>query len=233
MSAADLQAKSASGELNSNYFHLLISDDPVDDLLAWLSDPESIRKRCETDRWEAMCSDCVKNYGFDPIRDGPLTGAEKLGLQRTTPWKTAWKRFAAAPTRYPGLIEQLRRAKPSYKGLSLFEKQELQEAWPQDNEAAETDLRQALLDVAVVPVGEARKTLLRLEKSHKDRRDWVWSRLNLAPLAQTVQHLAKLADVTQTPLTGGTLADLTLGDAGIRAQNWRSCHEPPSGSNSR
>src|SRR5205807_47199 len=32
---ADLRAKSASGELNSNYFHLLISDDPVDDLLTW------------------------------------------------------------------------------------------------------------------------------------------------------------------------------------------------------
>ncbi len=203
---ADLAAKSAGGELNSNYFHLLISDDPVDDLLTWLSDPEGTRQRWETDRWEAMCSDAHKNYGFDPLRDGPLVGAEYLGLQTKHAWKTAWKRFATAPSRYAGLIEQLRRAKPKPKGDTLFNQAE--ESWPQDNEIEEATLRQALLDVGSLPVAEARKTLLELEKDHKHRREWVWARLNMAPLANALQHLAKLAEVTQTPLTGATTADM-------------------------
>ena len=37
---ADLQAKSAAGELNGNYFDSLVSDDLVDDLLSWMSQPE-------------------------------------------------------------------------------------------------------------------------------------------------------------------------------------------------
>jgi hypothetical protein len=204
---ADLQAKSVSGELNSNYFHLLISDDPVDDLLTWLADPEGTRKRWEGDRWEALCSDCLKNYGFDPIHDGPLVGAEHLGLQSKNAWKTAWKRFTTAPSRYAGLIEQLRRAKPQPKGgQTLFHHAE--EFWPQDNEAAEGELRQSLMDVASASASEARTALLELEKGHKQRREWVWARLNLAPLADALQHLARLAEVTRTPLAGATTADM-------------------------
>jgi hypothetical protein len=202
---AELEAKSTSGELNSNYFHLLISDDPVDDLLTWLSDPEGTRKRWESDRWETMCSDAHKNYGFDPVHDGPLVGAEHLGLQAKTAWKTAWKRFAAAPSRYAGLIEQLRRARPKPKEGTLFDQEEF---WPQDNEAAEAKLRQSLLDLASASVLEARKTILELEKDHKHRREWVWARLNLAPLAIALLQLAKLADVTKTPLAGATTGDM-------------------------
>ena len=207
VSVADLQAKSASGELNSNYFHLLISDDPVDDLLTWLADPEGSRKRWESDRWEALCSNCLKNYGFDPIHDGPLMGAEHLGLQKKNAWKAAWKRFTTAPSRYAGLIEQLRRAKPKPKGgKTLF--QNAEEFWPQDNEAAETEFRQSLMDVALASASEVRLALLELEKHHKQRRDWVWARLNLTPLANAMEHLGKLAEVTQSRLTGATTADM-------------------------
>ena len=207
VSVADLQAKAATGELNSTFFHLLISDDPVDDLLTWLSAPEDTREHWASDRWETMCSDCLKTYGFDATRDGPLVGAEKLGLQEKTSWKAAWKRFASAPSRYPGLIEQLRRAKPQGAALSLFESLRV-ESWPQDNESDETALRQALLKLTSQPDGEARKTLLDLEKNHRQRRDWVWAKLNLAPLANAIQHLDKLAEITQTPLSGATTADL-------------------------
>jgi len=206
VTVAELQTKGASGELNGNYFHLLISDDPVDDLLSWLADPVGVRKRWENDRWEAMCGDAVKNYGFDPIRDGSLVGAELLGLQSKPLWKSAWKRFAAAPSRYAGLIEELRRAKPKPSGTTLFDQGE--EFWPQDNDAAEIKLRAALEEIRTLAVAEARKRLLELEQSHKPRRDWVWARLNLAPLANALQHLAKLASATQTPLTGATAADM-------------------------
>jgi hypothetical protein len=202
---ADLQAKSAAGELNGNYFDSLVSDDLVDDLLSWLSHPKEARNRWEPGRWETLCSRCLADYGFDPARDGELVGAEKLGTQPKAVWKTAWKRYAAAPARYPGLESLLRKAKPSSKG-SLFIHPE--EFWPQDNEAEEAQLRKALIELAAAPVASARQALIGLEQEHGCRRQWVWARLSQSPLASAIDHLATLATVTAKPLTGGTLADM-------------------------
>jgi hypothetical protein len=202
---ADLQAKSAAGELNGNYFDSLVTDDLVDDLLSWMSQPKETRHKWEPGRWETLCSRCIADYGFDPARDGELVGAEKLGIQPKAVWKTAWKRYAVAPARYPGLEALLRNAKPPSKG-SLFVHAE--ESWPQDNEAEETELRKELLETASLPVGTARQTLTGLEQKHGGRRDWVWARLNQSPLASAIQFLATLASVTATPMTGGTLADM-------------------------
>ena len=207
MPVAELQAKASSGELNSSYFDSLVSDDLVDDLLSWLSDPKGTRDRWEASRWEILCSRCIADYGFDPALDGELVGAEKLGLQEKPIWKTAWKRFATVPLRYVGLLELLRKAKPMPKPGDLFASQRM-ESWPQDNEAAESSLRQSLAAVAESLVAEARKKLIELERAHYQRRQWVWAKINRSPLAQAVEHLATLAQVTQTSLTGATTADM-------------------------
>jgi len=201
---ADLVAKSAAGELTSTYFDTLISDDPVDDLLTWLADPKGVRGRWESGRWETLCSRCNADYGFDPVKDGELVGAEKLGTQPKAAWKTAWKRFAAAPPRYAGLETLLRQAKPTPKGLDFGG----DEFWPQDNEAEEAALRQALTALPSEPLAAARKTLIDLEAKHTARREWVWAKLHRSPLAVAVQHLGVLATVTTTPLTGATTADM-------------------------
>jgi hypothetical protein len=203
---ADLLAKSSVGELNGTYFDTLISDDPVDDLLSWLADPKGIKTRWDAGRWETLSSRCVADYGFDPAKDGELVGAEKLGTQPKMSWKTAWRRFATAPARYAGVMELLRRAKPHGKGGGLFSREE--EYWPQDNEAAEAELRKELLELPSGLVAQARKTLLALEEKHGPRREWVWAKLNRSPLAGALQHLATLAEVTTTPLTGATTADM-------------------------
>jgi hypothetical protein len=204
---ADLEAKSAAGELNGNYFDSLVSDDLVDDLLSWMSQPKETRAKWEPGRWETLCSRCIADYGFDPSRDGELIGAEKLGMQAKPVWKTAWKRFAVAPARYPGLEALLRKAKPQPKGgASLFAHND--EFWPQDNEAEEADLRKELLDLSSQPVATARQALIGMEQKHGCRREWVWAKLHHSPLAHAIQNLAILANVTTTPLTGGTLADM-------------------------
>jgi len=203
---ADLQHKSAAGELNSNYFDSLVVNDLVDDLLSWLSDPKGTRKDWEAGRWETLCSQCTANYGFDPAHDGELVGAEKLGMQTKAVWKTAWKRYSVAPARYPGLELLLRKAKPQPKGSTLFS--ETDEFWPQDNEKEEAELRKALLELPNQPASQARQNLIGLEQKHGCRREWVWAKLKQAPLAAALQHLATLATVTTTPLTGATLADM-------------------------
>ncbi|HXH08777.1 MAG TPA: BREX-1 system phosphatase PglZ type B [Alphaproteobacteria bacterium] len=207
VAVAELQAKAANGPLNSDDFDALISDDPVDDLLTWLSDPKGTRERWDTSRWETLYSRCKSDYGFDPVKDGELVGAERLGRQAKPTWRTAWKRFAAVPSRYPGLVDLLRRAKPITKAGEPFPLL-TSEAWPQDNEAEEAELRQALCTLASMPVTEARAQLQELEAKHGPRRSWVWARLGRAPLAQAIQHLSLLAEVTETPLTGASAAAL-------------------------
>ncbi len=202
---ADLQAKSANGELNGNYFDSLVSDDLVDDLLSWMSAPKPTRDQWEPGRWETLCGRCLADYGFDPSRDGEHVAAEKLGSQPKNAWKTAWRRYAAAPARYPGLQALLRGKKPKSKG-TLFDQAE--ESWPEDNESEEAELRRDLLDLAKQPLAVARQTLIDLEKKHGPRRGWVWAKLDQAPLASAVEHLAALAATTAQPLAGATLADM-------------------------
>jgi len=213
----DLQAKASSRELNSAYFDSLVSDDLVDDLLSWLSDPKGTKSRWETSRWEILCGRCKTDYGFDPSKDGELVGAEKLGLQTKPIWKTVWKRFTVAPSRYAGLIELLRRAKPAETEPTLLKHAD--EPWPQDNEAEEVSLRDALTELESAPVAQARSQLLALERKHGLRRIWVWSKINRSPLAQAIEHLAILAEATTQPLTGATTKDMV--DAYVN-NGWRA-----------
>ena len=205
---ADLQAKSAAGELNGNYFDSLVSDDLVDDLLSWMSHPKETRNRWEPGRWETLCSRCIADYGFDPARDGELVGAEKLGLQPKAVWKTAWKRYAVAPARYPGSGSVAAEGQAASEGRRFISSTP-RKFWPQDNEAEEAEAAKGTPGVARrAPLATARQTLTGLEQKHGGRREWVWAKLNQSPLASAIEHLATLANVTATPLTGGTLADM-------------------------
>jgi hypothetical protein len=214
----DLRAKATHGPLESEDFDALISDDPVDDLLTWLSDPKGVRERWETSQWDTLCSRCRSDYGFDPVKDGELVGAERLGLQAKPAWQTTWRRFTAMPSRYAGLIELLRRAKPASPSGDLLASLP-SEAWPQDNEAEEAELRQALRDLAALPVAQARAQILELEQKHGVRRSWVWAKLGRAPLAQAIHHLSRMAEVTKTPVTGVSAADLI---EAYTTQGWRA-----------
>jgi hypothetical protein len=215
---ADLRAKATQGPLESEDFDALISDDPVDDLLTWLSDPKGARERWEISQWDTLCSRCKSDYGFDPVKDGELVGAERLGAQVKPAWQTAWKRFAATPSRYPGLVDLLRKAKPSSPSGDLLASLP-SEAWPQDNEAEEAELRQALHELTALPSAKARAQLCDLEQKHGIRRSWVWAKLSRTPLAQAIQHLSRMAEVTGTPLAGASAADLI---AAYTTQGWRA-----------
>ena len=206
---ADLAAKSAVVPLDSHDFDALLVEDPVDDLLTWLADPEGFRARWQSEpgRWDALRSRCKGEHGFDPEKDGELAGAELLGLHAKPGWKQAWKRFAAAPARYAGLVDLLRKAKPKIKGGDLLANLAV-ESWPQDNDAEEAALRRALLDLEKLTVPAARKRLLDLDNDHRARRDWVWAKLGRSPLADALRHLKTLADATDAPLMGATTDDI-------------------------
>ena len=45
--------------------------------------------------------------------------------------------------------------------------------------------------------GAARRRILELEQDHGERRSWVWASMGCASLAQAIEHLAKMANVTE------------------------------------
>ena len=182
-------------------FNALLTPDPVRDLLVWMDDPSGARRRWDEATWESFRSICRERYDFDPHTEGELTGAERLG-RGSGAWKEVWSRFAEAPARYPGLPELLRRARPAQPD-DLFLKS-ASPVWPQDNEALELELRNALADLKDSVPAEAAKKIAELEGQHGARRGWVWAALGQARLARALRHIKELSEVTKTALNGTT-----------------------------
>ncbi len=182
-------------------FDRLFSDDPVKDMLAWISDSESVRSSWDEGRWNGFVSRCNADFRLDPSTDGVIVAAEKLG-RREARWASVWNRFAASPVLYPGVPEQLRRGMPD----DLFP--EPRSSWPESNEKDEAALRQDLLALGNMSASTARERVLELEDAHGSRRGWVWAKLGDAPLATALGHLAKLAQHTHNELGGASAAEM-------------------------
>ncbi len=183
-------------KLEAEDFDKLMVGDTVRDLLSWISDPAGCKEEWEAARWAAFRSRCREEYAFDPESDGEIVAAEKLG-SRHGPWAKVWQRFAESPTLYPGLPGILRRAKPS---TLLFDR----EPWPDENEKDETSLRAALRALKHLKPADARETLKKLDEMHGIRRQWVWARMGLSPVAKALEHLKMLAENTMTAMAGST-----------------------------
>lgn len=66
---------------------------------------------------------------------------------------------------------------------------------------------------------DACEAILALEKEHGPRRRWVWARLGLAPMAEVLEPLARLAEAARTSLGGSTPDDLA---AAYRERGWQA-----------
>ena len=187
--------------LEAEDFDRLFSDDPVRDVLFWLSDSEEVQTCWDTERWNAFTSRCKADLELDPEQDGEIVAAERLG-KREGAWESVWQRFAESPALYSGLPELLRKAKPN----DLFVKPA--SSWPQDNESDEARLRRALHGLGSKPPPVARKEIIELEKTHGERRDWVWAKLDQAPLAYALARLAALAARASSELGGASIAEM-------------------------
>ena len=187
--------------LEAGDFDKLFSDDPVKDLLLWLSDAEAKRSEWSHERWSAFRSRCRADFEFDPDKDGEIVGAELLG-RRKSAWATVWERFTESPVLHVGVPELLRKAKPA----DLFE--DVSPSWPQNNEKKENELRQALLGLEKLTPVKAREKILDLESQHGPRREWVWAKLGKAPLANALGQIADLVEVAATNLGGTSVHEM-------------------------
>ena len=205
--------------LDKDYFNtLLTGGDPVRDLLQWLDQGDAFQASRGEHEWKAFVEVCKSQLAFNPQKAGVLAGAAKLAAKEG-PWHAVWERFCEAPKRYSNIPAQIRKCRAPIDTIYWHMVDGSFEGWPQWNEDQEMKLHRDLLSLGNLPVHDVRKKLLELEKQNGRRRRLVWSELGEAPLAMALEHLAVLADITQTNLAAGSVEDL---EAGYGNHGWKA-----------
>lgn len=180
-------------------FDRLLAPDLQRDVLRWMAGAAGAREQMGTSRWQAFRARCRQELGLDPEAAADVDAAAKLG-EGTGKWADVWDRFAEAPENHKGVVDVLRRGRPSGK-IALD-----RDRWPDLNDEAETAARSALAAATELPAQEARVLVAELEEEHGPRREWLWARLDESPLAQVLEPLARLATATESAI-GGTTPD--------------------------
>ncbi len=178
----------------ADFDHLLVAD-PIRDLLTWMNDPAGTRASWDSGRWNAFVSRCRQDLGLHPEKDGELTAAEKLATHQG-PWSQVWNRYYDAFSRYPHVLELLRRV-----GMpaDMFADNA---GYPKANDEAEDRLRTELEGFGKLTRIDATARVGGLEIRHGDRRYTLWARMDLAPLALALEHLKTIASLVGTALHG-------------------------------
>jgi hypothetical protein len=198
--------------LEADDFDRLAIGDPVRDLLGWMSQADAFQARCDASRWATFRDVCVREFGFDPDRDGTQAAADAL-LQGGGKWDEVWRRFCDAPRLYQGVSAVLRQARPrDLLGLVDHSRR------PGLNEEQEDKLRKELEAALSLPHVQACEKIAALDEQHKERRNWVWAQIGESPCAVALEPLGRLATAAKTTL-GGATADAMA--AGYAARGWR------------
>lgn len=188
--------------LDAAYFDSLIAPNPTRDVLAWMNNPEGKQKDWSASHWAVFTSICRKDFGFNPEHDGVITAAEKLTKQDGK-WKAVWEIYVDSYPSFPAVIDCLERITPP---SDMFADRS---GYPQANIADEQLLRLKLSEIGSMPTSKAREALLEAEKSHGERRSWLWASMGKSALAKALEHLVKLAVLSAKPINSATLQDLS------------------------
>ena len=129
-------------KLDAQYFNMLLTPDLPIEILRWMNDPAAARKRKTEPEWKAFCAQSLADYRLHPEKDGELCAAKSLG-NRAGGWGKVWKRFAEAPTKYPGVVALLEKAAPKKDGMLPLDR----EFWPTYNAEDEAALAKVLLEL--------------------------------------------------------------------------------------
>ncbi len=195
---AQLQGK----RLEEHDFNLLLTPDPIRDLLKWLDDPKGTRAALSDNEWDAFISVCKSEFSFNPSIEGELICAERLA-HREGVWEKVWLRFSEAPQLYRNIPDLLRKTSPK-DIMALADPS----TWPQLNDEEENNLRRSLLELSDATPENARKKVQELEGLHAKRRQWVWAKLGQSPLAIALEYLCRVATGTSQSLIANTPDDL-------------------------
>jgi hypothetical protein len=200
-------------------FDSLLVEDKERDLLRWIADPETARAAKDAHAWGAFRDQIKREYAVDLEQTGARQTAIERLTRRSGPWRRLWTRLAAEPQQFRSVCERIREATAPKQGNLLGGLDEGDPITsPHDNGLAEKILAQELVDVAPLPGRDAAARIIVLEQRHRARRDTVWARLGEAPLARSLEPLARLAAATDPPLPGDNLAAIATA---YRDEGWQ------------
>lgn len=205
-------------QINAEWLLSLLAPNPTRDLLVWMNDPQATQKEWAGVRWDVFSKRAKSDFGFDPVSDGPLVAAEKLA-RREGKWAAVAELYSDSYTSFPEVLAMLRSVQPPQLGLfpDMGSTGPLA-GYPQANEQREASLRYALSACAAMDAAQARTAIATAEKEHGARRGWLWSRMGQSPLAQALEHLARLAELSEAAPIGTTPAELA---ASYQQSGWR------------
>ena len=187
--------------LDATYFDSLIAPNPTRDVLAWMNNPSVKQNDWSGSRWEVFTKICHKDFGFKPEQDGVITAAEKLTKQEGK-WKAVWEIYVDSYASFPGVMDALEKITSP---ADMFADRS---GYPQANNEAEQQLRLRLIEIGNMPNSKACIAMLEAEEIHGERRKWLWSRMGQSPLANALQHLATLVELSATPLKSSKMQDI-------------------------
>jgi len=202
--------------MDKDYFNMLLTSDPVRDLLQWLDQGDVFKDSRDNNAWQGFVEVCKSQLAFNPDDDGNLKGAELLAVHKGS-WLPVWERFCESPKRYRNIPNLIRQCQMPM--TELFSSAETHGGWPQWNDSQEKALSVDLIKLNELPPHTARERIKYLEERHKERRSLVWAELDDAPLACAMKSLSILAHVTASSLAAGTVDDLA---AGYSSSSWQA-----------
>ena len=188
---ADLRGR----RIDAAFLDTLLAPDLPADTLDWLDGRLDLKS--DPARFAAFAERARRELKLDPAKISRSIAAQRLA-KREGQWGTVWARFEENPQSHYVATDLLSAAVPPDDLLVD------RSTYPSVNETAENKLRQALLTLADVPPDVARATVLSLEREHGIRRETVWARMNRAPLARALQHLAYIAIAKDLPTDDAT-----------------------------
>ncbi|MCF8169448.1 MAG: BREX-1 system phosphatase PglZ type B [Rhodoferax sp.] len=194
----------------------LLAPNPTRDVLAWLNDPLVTQSKWAGARWAIFSSRCIKVFGFNPETDGDLAAAEKLA-EHQGPWANVWELYGESFSSFKAIAELLAKLQPP-PPKSLFDAPDQLAGYPRANDDGEAALQYTLSACASMSAELARAKVLDAEKEHGSRRDWLWSKMGDAPLAQALKYLTELAMLSNHAPAGSTLAQLA---ASYQESGWK------------
>ena len=204
--------------INAEWLLGLLAPNPLRDLLVWMNAPQATLEDWAGVRWDVFSKRAKSDFGFDPVSDGPLVAAEKLA-RRDGKWAAVAELYRDSYTSFPEVLTLLRTVPPPQLGLFPDMQPDGPLAgYPQANEQGEASLRHALSGCTAMDAAQARTAIAAAEKEHGARRGWLWSRMGQSPLAQALEHLARLAELSTAAPIGSTPWELA---ASYQQSGWR------------
>ena len=192
-------------QINAEWLHSLLAPNPTRDLLVWLNDPKSAGNQWKGVRWNVFAKRCKSDFGVDPFSDGPLVAAELLAKAEGK-WAAVAELYKDSYTSFPNVFELLATVQPPQMGL--FPDLDQLAGYPLANEQSESALRNAMLACARMDAQQARMAILAAETEHGIRRSWLWNRMGRSPMAASLEHLSKAAELSATVPVGQIPAEL-------------------------